>query len=70
MNSLDRSELARSDFVTAAELAKCLKVSIKSVRRWYRQGTLPVYRIGGVPRFHLPTVLKAIQTSGRKGAGS
>lgn len=41
-----------SDLMTAAEIAKRLRVSVQTVYRWGEDGTLPgALRVGGVVRF-------------------
>jgi excisionase family DNA binding protein len=48
--------------LTADELAKILRISPWTVRRWEAQGRIPRYNVGGrVLRFNLPDVLAAIE---------
>jgi excisionase family DNA binding protein len=37
-------------FFTIAEVAECLHVSTRTVRRWIRSGDLVAHRVGGVVR--------------------
>jgi excisionase family DNA binding protein len=41
-------------FFTIDEVAECLAVCTRSVRRWIAAGALPVHRIGGVVRVSEP----------------
>jgi len=62
----DRAPAARHDFLTARQLAAILQVSETTVRRLAREGRIPVVRITPrLARFHLPTVLEALD--GRSG---
>jgi excisionase family DNA binding protein len=38
------------NFFTMAEVAECLHVSGRTVRRWIEAGDLVVYRVGGIVR--------------------
>ena len=37
-------------FFTIAEVAECLRVTDRTIRRWIEAGDLPVHRIGGIVR--------------------
>ena len=37
-------------FFTITEVAECLNISTRTVRRWIKSGALPVHSIGGVVR--------------------
>jgi excisionase family DNA binding protein len=37
-------------FFTIAEIAECLRVTDRTIRRWIEAGDLPVHRIGGIVR--------------------
>lgn len=52
---------ARHEFVTARQLAAFLQVSETTVRRLAREGRIPAVRLTTrLVRFHLPTVLDAL----------
>ncbi len=54
-------EGARHEFVTARQLAAFLQVSETTVRRLARAGRIPAVRLTPrLVRFHLPTVLAAL----------
>jgi excisionase family DNA binding protein len=44
-------------FFTIAEVADCLVVSTRTVRRWIASGELPAHRIGGIVRISEADVL-------------
>ena len=48
------------EFVTKRELARKLKVSVRTIEQWQHDGHLPYLRIDGVVLFHLPTVVKTL----------
>jgi len=37
-------------FLTIGDIATCLNVDPRTVRRWIKSGALPVHRIGRLPR--------------------
>ena len=51
-------------WLTADELAAVLKVSVKSIRRAYRKGEIPVERFCRFVRFDLERVKQAMQDNG------
>ena len=51
-------------WLTVDELASALKVSVKSIRRAYRKGQIPVERICRFVRFDLDRVKAAMQGNG------
>lgn len=53
-------------WLTIHELAKALKVSIKTVRRAYLRGEIPVERIFRFVRFDLDRVREAIERNGHR----
>lgn len=63
LRALIREELARLHgasghvLVPYPEAARRLGVSLRSVQRRARDGTLPVERIGGIPHVRLPAAL-------------
>jgi excisionase family DNA binding protein len=62
----EKSPAAQRDFLTARQLAAVLQVSETTVRRLAREGRIPVVRLTSrLMRFHLPTVLDALD--GRSG---
>ena len=54
----------RRMWVTADELAARLKVSVKSIRRAYRKGEIPVERFCRFVRFDLQRVREALKAKG------
>ncbi|MFK7824168.1 MAG: helix-turn-helix domain-containing protein [Oligoflexales bacterium] len=48
-------------FVTAAELAKTLRVSIHTIRKWRKQEKIPYYKLGHSLRFRVSEVLTQLQ---------
>jgi len=62
----EKAPAARHEFLTARQLAAVLQVSETTVRRLAREGRIPVVRLTSrLMRFHLPTVLEALD--GRSG---
>ncbi|MBA5872191.1 MAG: helix-turn-helix domain-containing protein [Nitrospira sp. CR2.1] len=55
----------KKTWVTIDELALELQVSVKSIRRAYRKGEIPVERIGRFVRFDLERVKAAMQGNGQ-----
>ncbi|MEP7154011.1 MAG: helix-turn-helix domain-containing protein [Nitrospira sp.] len=55
----------KRSWLTADELATELKVSVKSIRRAYRKGEIPVERICRFVRFDLERVKDAMQGNGQ-----
>ena len=55
----------KKSWLTVDELAAELKVSIKSIRRAYRKGQIPVERICRFVRFDLDRVKAAMQGNGQ-----
>ena len=56
----------RKLWITADELAAKLKVSVKSIRRAYRKGEIPVDRFCRFVRFDLERVREALQAKGHR----
>ena len=54
----------RKLWITADELAAKLKVSVKSIRRAYRKGEIPVDRFCRFVRFDLERVKEALKAKG------
>ena len=54
----------KRSWLTADELAAVLKVSVKSIRRAYRKGEIPVERFCRFVRFDLERVKEAMQGNG------
>ncbi|SLM45442.1 hypothetical protein NSND_62875 [Nitrospira sp. ND1] len=54
----------KRSWLTAVELAAVLKVSVKSIRRAYRKGEIPVERFCRFVRFDLERVKEAMQANG------
>ena len=52
-------------WITADQLAAKLGVSVKSIRRAYRKGEIPVDRFCRFVRFDLERVKEALQANGR-----
>ena len=55
----------RRFWITADQLAAKLGVSVKSIRRAYRKGEIPVDRFCRFVRFDLERVKEALQAKGR-----
>ena len=55
----------KKSWLTVDELASALKVSVKSIRRAYRKGQIPVERICRFVRFDLERVKEAMQGNGQ-----
>ena len=55
----------KKSWLTVDELAAKLKVSVKSIRRAYRKGQIPVERICRFVRFDLERVKEAMQGNGQ-----
>ena len=55
----------KKTWLTVDELAAVLKVSVKSIRRAYRKGQIPVERICRFVRFDLDRVKAAMQGNGQ-----
>jgi excisionase family DNA binding protein len=55
----------KNTWLTVDELAAVLKVSVKSIRRAYRKGQIPVERICRFVRFDLDRVKAAMQGNGK-----
>ena len=55
----------KKTWVTAKELASLLQVSIKTVRRAYRNGEIPMVRFRHMVRFDLAQVRRAMARNGR-----
>ena len=58
----------RKLWITADELAAKLKVSVKSIRRAYRKGEIPVDRFCRFVRFDLEQVKEALKAKGHRPA--
>ena len=56
----------RKLWITADELAAKLKVSVKSIRRAYRKGEIPVDRFCRFVRFDLEQVKEALKAKGHR----
>ena len=54
----------KRSWLTVNELADALKISVKSIRRAYRKGEIPVERICRFVRFDLERVKDAMQANG------
>ena len=52
-------------WLTAKELAVLLQVSLKTVRRAYRNGEIPMVRFRHMVRFNLAKVQRAMERNGR-----
>lgn len=55
----------KNTWLTVDELAAVLKVSVKSIRRAYRKGQIPVERICRFVRFDLERVKEAMRGNGK-----
>jgi excisionase family DNA binding protein len=55
----------KTSWLTAQELATLLQVSIKTVRRAYRNGEIPMVRFRHMVRFDLAKVQRAMERNGR-----
>ena len=56
----------KKSWLTVDELASALKVSVKSIRRAYRKGQIPVERICRFVRFDLERVKEAMRGNGHE----
>lgn len=56
----------KKSWLPVDELASALKVSVKSIRRAYRKGEIPVERICRFVRFDLERVKEAMQGNGQR----
>jgi excisionase family DNA binding protein len=54
----------KKTWLTAKELAALLQVSIKTVRRAYRNGEIPMVRFRHLVRFDLEQVTRVVQQDG------
>ena len=54
----------KTSWLTIDQLAAALQVSVKSIRRAYRKGEIPVERICRFVRFDLERVKQAMQANG------
>lgn len=54
-------------YYSAAEIAQGLRISIKTVRRWYTQDRLPVTRVGTLVRIYGPDLNHFLILNGRAG---
>ncbi len=55
-----------TELLTAEELADALKVKPSTIRLWYREGLIPVIKIGGtVRRFDFAEVIAALKERDR-----
>jgi len=55
----------KTTWLTAQELASLLQVSLKTVRRAYRTGEIPIVRFRHMVRFDLAEVRRTIKRNGR-----
>ncbi|NOT23091.1 MAG: helix-turn-helix domain-containing protein [Nitrospiraceae bacterium] len=55
----------KKTWLTAKELATLLQVSIKTVRRAYRNGEIPMVRFRHMVRFNLAKVQRSMERDGR-----
>ena len=55
----------KKSWLTAQELASLLQVSLKTVRRAYRNGEIPMARFRHMVRFDLAKVRRAMERNGR-----
>jgi excisionase family DNA binding protein len=62
--ALTRNRMKKT-WLTAKELASLLQVSIKTVRRAYRTGEIPMARFRHMVRFDLAEVRRAMKRNGR-----
>ena len=61
--ALTRNRMKKS-WLTAQELATLLQVSLKTVRRAYRNGEIPMARFRHMVRFNLAKVQRAMERNG------
>lgn len=66
-NSSGRSSLtddiAQDEMLTKRELAAKLKVTIRTIENWQRDGFLPYIKISSVVLFHWPEVLEHLKAN-------
>lgn len=53
---------SRDAMLTKKELAAKLKVTLRTIENWQRQGHLPFIKISSVVLFHWPDVLEHLNT--------
>lgn len=54
-------------YYSAAEVARDLRISTKTVRRWYTQDRLPIARVGTLVRIYGPDLNHFLVLNGRAG---
>ena len=55
--------------LTKADLAAKLKVTVRCIEHWQRDGHLPGVKIGSVVRFHWPEVVEHLKANFKIGGG-
>ena len=63
-----KRNVMHTSWFTTRELATLLNVSIKTIRRSYRTGVIPVERLGRMVRFDLDQVKQAMKWNAQEGA--
>ena len=58
------SVLPLTEFLTKRELAALLKVTVRTLETWLREGRLPFIKVSKSVRFHWPTVLAHLNSKG------
>jgi excisionase family DNA binding protein len=56
----------RTSWLTTQELASLLNVSIKTIRRAYRNGEIPIVRFRRMIRFDLDQIRNVVKQDGRR----
>lgn len=54
---------ANGEMLTKKELAARLKVTVRSIENWQREGYLPFLKISSVVLFHWPEVLEHLKAN-------
>ena len=56
-------DVAQDEMLTKGELAAKLKVTIRTIENWQRDGFLPYIKISSVVLFHWPEVLEHLKAN-------
>ncbi len=65
-NSATSPTIPDKNFLTSHELASVLRISIRTVRRWEKEG-MPAHRRHRTARYPLPQIREWMKTQGRLG---
>lgn len=62
--------LARNTTLTKAEVAVFLRITVRTLDNWMRDGLVPYYKIGKLVRFHTEDVMKHLEQNARVKRGN